>query len=234
MVTVVPAITPRADRFSHRHGDPADWWAMVESAALIVALGLALAQPVPQVLRLRRTGHTDGISPTAMWLGVGINLIWIGYCVARDLPAVAAVSAVYLAGYGAIVALLVAHGRRRGVRYAVAAVAAAGALQLAGGWGLVGTALGLAVGIQYLPQVVAAWRSPSLAGLAPGMYLVTLLDGAVWGLFGLLEDDRPLVLYGAIMLTVSVAVLAAWLRWRRVDALLLSANPAIAAAVEPA
>ena len=88
-----------------------------------------------------------------------------------------------------------------------------GVLAAVGGWVALGTVLALAVAVQFLPQVAEAWSSDDLTGLAPGTYWVSGLDGLVWGGFGFLVSDRPLVLYGVIMCSVAVAVLVPRYRW---------------------
>ena len=45
--------------------------------------------------------------------------------------------------------------------------------------------------------------------------MVCLLDGLVWGIYGLAVVDGPLMLYGAVMVTVAVLVLVPRARWAR-------------------
>lgn len=192
---------------------------MLEVVLMGMAVVLALTQPVPQVIRLLRTRSTAGVSGPTAWLGLVINLAWTVYGVARAIPAVAVLSAAYVVGYAIISYLLVRHGNRRGIGAAVAAVAALCAVTAVGGWVVLGTVLALTVGVQFIPQVVTAWRSDDLTALAPGTYLVCMLDGFVWGVFGVASADGPLMLYGAVMVTVAVLVLIPRWRWARAVAL---------------
>lgn len=186
---------------------------MLEQLVTAFAVVLACTQPVPQIIRLVRTRSVAGVSGPTTWLGFAINVAWASYGIARGLLPVAVLSLAYVAGYVAVGALLVKGGNRRGVGVALAAGAGLAALTAVGGWVALGTVLALAVLPQFLPQVIEAWTADDLTGLAPGTYVVGALDGVVWGGFGLLVADGPLVLYGVVMCSVAAAVLVPRYRW---------------------
>lgn len=192
---------------------------MVEAVLTGMAVVLALTQPIPQVVRIVRTRSTAGVSAPTAWLGLLINMAWIFYGVARDLLPVALLSVAYVVGYAAIVTLVVRRGDRGGIATAAGAVAALIAITILAGWAALGTVLALTVGVQFIPQILAAWRSDDLTALAPATYLVCLLDGLVWGSFGLASADGPLMLYGVVMVTVAILVLVPRQRWARTAAL---------------
>lgn len=186
---------------------------MLEQVVTALAVVLALTHPVPQVARVLRMRSVAGVSGPTTWMGLAVNVAWVSYGVARGLVPVAVLSGAYVLGYVVVAALLVRGGNRRGVGWALLAGAAMAGLTVAGGWGLLGTVLALAVLPQFLPQAVEAWTSDDLTGLSPGTYLLGLLDGVVWGGFGLVVGDGPLMLYGAVMCTVATAVLVGRARW---------------------
>lgn len=188
---------------------------MLEAVLTGVAVILALTQPVPQVVRLVRSGSIAGVSGPTSWLGLAINAGWLAYGVGRDLLPVAVLSSAYVAGYLVIGVLLLRGGNRRGPGIATAASGALALLTVVGGWALLGTVLALTVGVQFLPQVREAWTAGDLSGLAPGTYVVCLLDGLVWGTYGVVALDGPLMLYGAVMTAVAVLVLVPQRRWAR-------------------
>ncbi len=188
---------------------------MLETALTGVAVVLALTQPVPQIVRLLRTRSVAGVSGPTTWLGFVVNAGWLAYGVAQGLLPVAVLSTAYVVGYLLIGALLIAGGNRRGLVHGAAATAGFVALTATAGWTLLGTVLALSVAVQFLPQVVEAWTSDDLTGLAPGTYVVSGIDGVVWGTFGLVAADGPLVLYGVVMCTVATLVLVPRARWAR-------------------
>lgn len=196
----------------------------LEFVLVAVAVVLAFSQPIPQIVRLVRSGSIAGVSATTTWLGLVINLAWATYGVARDLPSVAVLSLVYVAGYTAVAALLVRGGNRGGAAMGLGAGAAFAVIALLAGWATLGTVLALVVGAQFVPQVLEAWRSTDLTALAPGTYVVSAIDGVIWGAIGLVSKDAPLVLYGVVMVTVAVLVLIPQRRWARRTARLASAS----------
>ena len=186
---------------------------MLEQAVTALAVVVALAHPIPQIVRVLRTRSVAGVSGSTTWLGCAINCAWVSYGIARGLVPVAVLSSAYVVGYVVVAVLLVRGGNRRGIATGALAAAALAALVVVGGWGALGTVLALAVLPQFLPQVVEAWTADDLTGLAPGTYLIAVLDGVVWGGFGVVAGDRPLMLYGVVMCSVAVAVLVPRYRW---------------------
>lgn len=188
---------------------------MLELVLTAVALVLALSQPVPQVVKLLRTRSVAGVSASTAWLGLVVNGAWTAYGVARGLLPVAVLSVAYVVGYATVAALVVRGGDRRGMGLAAASSVGLAGIALLAGWPVLGTALALTVGVQFLPQVVEAWRASDLTALAPGTYVVCALDGMVWGGYGAVVGDAPLVLYGVVMISVAVLVLVPRRRWTR-------------------
>ena len=186
---------------------------MLEQAVTACAVVVALAHPVPQVVRVLRTRSVAGVSGPTTWLGCAINTAWVTYGIARGLVPVAVLSGAYVVGYVTVAVLLVRRGNRRGIGTGLLAAAGLAGLVVIAGWTALGTVLALAVLPQFLPQVVEAWTADDLTGLAPGTYLIAVLDGVVWGGFGVVAGDRPLMLYGVIMCSVAVAVLVPRHRW---------------------
>lgn len=204
---------------------------VLEQVVTALAVVVALAHPVPQIVRVLRTRSVAGVSGSTTWLGCAINVAWVAYGVARGLVPVAVLSGAYVLGYVIVAVLLVRRGNRRGVGTGMLAAAALAGLVLVGGWAALGTVLALAVLPQFLPQVVEAWRADDLTGLAPGTYLIAILDGVVWGGFGAVAGDRPLMLYGVIMCSVAVAVLVPRYRWAARQAAAVTGEPSVRPAV---
>lgn len=188
---------------------------MLESTLTVLAVVLALTQPVPQIVRLLRTRSTAGVSGPTAWLGLAINTGWMAYGFGQGLPPVIVLSLTYVIGYAIIATLLVQGGNRRGIGAAAGAGVGLAGVATVLGWTALGTVLALTVAVQFLPQVVEAWRSDDLTALAPGTYLVCGLDGLVWGGYGAVVADLPLVLYGVVMVGVAVLVLVPRRRWAR-------------------
>lgn len=186
---------------------------MTEVVLTALAAALALSQPVPQIIRLVRSRSIAGVSGPTTWLGLTINAGWVAFGVARGLYPVAVLSIAYVIGYAVIAVLLARGGNRSGVGSGLAVAAGMVAVAAAFGWTTLGTGLALMVAAQFVPQVAMAWRSTDLTALSTGTYIVCGLDGMVWGGYGLLHREAPLMLYGAVMFTVAVLVLVPKRRW---------------------
>lgn len=188
---------------------------MLEDVLTVAAVVLALTQPVPQVVRVLRQRTIAGVSASTNWIGCAVNGAWIAYGVSQGLLPLVLLSGVYALGYVVVGVLLLSHGNRSGLAHGTTAALVAASIVVVAGWTVLGTVLALAVGVQFLPQVAEAWRSADLSGLAPGTYVVGAVDGLVWGGYGAVVGDLPLVLYGLVMGAVAALVLLPCWRWRR-------------------
>lgn len=153
-------------------------FAELVSFTLLTASGVLLY--VPQLAHLLRGGAADGLSLPSLVSGSVNYLAWNVYLLREDATL-----------------LLVANVLASLVWYAVTALAVrrlplTRACLLPAAWTvvLVGTvvaapellAVMLAIGslVTYVPQAVAAWTAPTLAGLAPATWVIAVVQGAAW------------------------------------------------------
>jgi hypothetical protein len=180
----------------------------------VVATGLSATMALPQVWRLRRHAPV-GVSLAAAGNATVNAAGWMLYGVGTaTVPLVLACVGPFI-GSTAVTVAVARSGARRGLVLVAAWGALLATVGLAGGWTVLGAVLGVSVWMSYSPQVVAAWRTPDLSGLAPGTWILALSEGVLWGGYGLAHDDAALVLWGSAATAASAAVLAGWARWRR-------------------
>jgi MtN3 and saliva related transmembrane protein len=78
--------------------------------------------------------------------------------------------------------------------------------------------LGLAAGflttVAYVPQVVKIWRSKSAKDVSLRTFAALTLGIAAWLAYGILKHDVPLVLWNAVTLVLSGAILAMKVKYR--------------------
>ncbi len=67
--------------------------------------------------------------------------------------------------------------------------------------------LGAAYAVQLTPAVVTAWRTWSPSGIAVSTWTLRLTEAVLWGLYGHVRGDLPLVLFGVFGTVESCAVL---------------------------
>ena len=189
----------------------------------VVANGVTFVQIVPQIVRLVRTGHTEGVSPVWATVGMTINLGWLTYVVENEfwetIPSIIAA----ISSFG--LALFLLHRNGVSVRAALmmSAVVAVGSvgIQQAAGWTVLGTVLGLSNGLYLGPALIAAWREYAPVGVSPGTWWLTVLEGFKWGLYGVLVAAVPIMVYGSTaMLLAAGVLLRLWMTRDRIRAAL--------------
>ena len=170
----------------------------------VLASAVFLVRLVPQPVHLYRSGVAEGVSPMAAYNAVLVAVAWLVYGLAEHLPAVWLVSVLALGPGVWQAALLV---RRTRTVDLVGAGLWAAALVVAFGVGHFGAVLGLGVVVTTGPQVVEVLRSDDVSGVAAATWWISILDAALWGLYGVAISDGPLIGYGVVLLVAAVVVL---------------------------
>ena len=191
----------------------------------IVATAVTFVQILPQIVRLVRTGRTEGVSPAWAAGGATINLGWLAYVIEGrfwvTIPSIiVAVSSFVLA-----LCLLYRNGAsiRAGLLMSGTIAVASVAIQQAAGWTALGTVLGLSNGLYLGPSVVAAWRSHAPVGVSPLTWWLTVLEGLKWGFYGVLVEAVPIMVYGSTAILLALLVLLRlWVARDRIEAALAS------------
>jgi hypothetical protein len=176
----------------------------------IAAAAFAIPQFVPQIIKLRVTGDTAGVSWSWATLTSVNNGAWFGYFVASGywtamLPSSAA--AVLAGG----IAIMLANRGHASWRPATL-ICAWAALLVAGfavaGRGGLGTLLTGAFVLQVAPSLWTAYRTDRPTGVAYGTWLLILGELCCWLAFGLYRSDPRLTVLGVAGVTASVLMLA--------------------------
>lgn len=193
----------------------------MDRAGLALLVGLAancvtFVQLTPQILKLWRTGRTEGVSPAWALLGTTSNVGWLAFVVATGVWIAIPSIVVAIVGFSLTFQLLHRNGARIGLALRVSAANCA-ALVVIGitlGWIWLGTILAMSFLVQFTPPVVAVWRSRAPVGVSAATWFLALTEGTAWGLYGvLLEGDEsgPIILYGlAEILTSSLVLIRVW------------------------
>ncbi len=185
----------------------------------VIATVVTFVQILPQITRLLRIGRTEGISPAWAAIGTTVNASWIAYVVAEELwvtiPAVIAGAA----SYGIVLLLLYRNNARirAGVMLSALVLGVCVIVQLVAGWTVLGTVLGLSNGLYLGPSVVVAWRTHTPVGVSPLSWTLVALEGIFWGLFGVLVEAGPVVVYGVTAtLLATLVLLRLWVTRHRI------------------
>jgi hypothetical protein len=182
---------------------------MILAVLPIIAACFAIPQFVPQILKLRMTDDTAGVSWSWAMLTSVNNVAWLAYFLLSRywIALVPSVSATVLA---AVLATMITlrHGLkpRPAAMVGVWAVMVAGSGILAGRTGL-GAALTVAFALQVSPSIWTAYRAASPTGVAAGTWLLILGELSCWTVYGLHESDPRLIALGFTGVTASLLML---------------------------
>ncbi|WP_175543519.1 SemiSWEET family transporter [Micromonospora pattaloongensis] len=189
----------------------------------LVAAVIGIIGSFPQVVRLMRASHADGVSFASAVLGLLSTATWLTYGVTLGDPTQIVANVPTLVAAMMLVALIV---RRAGapVGRAVAGIlgwgAAIGLVFLLGGVAAVGTAAAAVSIVRQVPQVRLAFSGAPLDGLSPTTYLFAITSGSLWTAYGLALGLVPVWANALIAVVLSAAVLARRCPPRRVIAAL--------------
>ncbi|GIJ48928.1 hypothetical protein Val02_58140 [Virgisporangium aliadipatigenens] len=180
---------------------------MLLSLIGLVAASIGTAVSVPQIVRLIRSSHADGVSyPTAL-LGVLMAGTWLAYGLASRDPAQIVANVPGLIGM-VVVAVLVA--RRTSASRLWSALTVAGWIGIAGAAYALGGPLALGFSatvisiVRQAPQLIMVLQPGPLDGLAPTSYLLAIGSAVLWSVYGLGTAQPPV--YGTALTTVAISL----------------------------
>jgi uncharacterized protein with PQ loop repeat len=197
-------------------------------AAVVVASVLAVGSLMPQTVRLLRTRDVVGVSVLWTALGVVTNLAWFAYALARALWAGAPATLATASVYGFLFLTLVRFGApaRSAVAGGVAWAGLLSAATIVGGWSALGAVLGISYGIQVAPSLWTAWRTYAPTGIAPGTWLLVLVQVLLWGYYGMVEQDWAIKGFALTGIASSLLMLLRWATTRNRCRLVIAASTA--------
>jgi uncharacterized protein with PQ loop repeat len=178
--------------------------------APIAATAFSVPQFVPQLIKLRATNDTAGVSWSWAALTSVNNAGWLVYFALSGFwtALVPASSATLLAG--ALATMLALRGQAKtlpAVLIGAWATLLAVAVTVAGRAGL-GTLLTAAFVLQVTPSIWTAYRTPRPTGISRGTWVLIFAELACWTSFGLHKSDPRLTTLGLTGVTASVLMLA--------------------------
>lgn len=181
------------------------------SAVGLAATLLAFGYTVPQFAKLRRMTSAAGVSIAALACSTVSNVAWTAYGVLeRDvwiaLPAAVAVPATA----GALVLAWFRGGSRSRLWLPAAwtvVVVTAGLSAPFVGPVPATIVLGCSVALLVTPAALTAWRSQDVSAIAASAWVLMILDALLAGAYGVLAGVDANILYAAVAILGSVAIL---------------------------
>ena len=178
--------------------------------APIVATAFAVPQFLPQILKLRATRDTSGVSWSWATLTCLNNAAWIAYFALEHYwtALIPSSSATLLAGTLAVLLSIRGQAKLRpSILIAAWATMLIAAYLVLGRTGL-GALLTAAFVVQVAPSIWTAYRTERPTGLSSGTWLLILGELSCWLAFGLYKSDPRLITLGLTGVTASALMLA--------------------------
>lgn len=175
----------------------------------IAAACFGIPQYLPQILKLRRTRDTAGVSWAWATLTSINNAAWFVYFMASGywtagLPSTAASTLACT-----VSVLLVRRGavNRRAIAWITAWAALLVLATIIGGRIGLGTVLAAASIVQVAPSLWTAYRTARPTGISVGTWRLVFGELTCWFVFGLHEADTRLIVLGATGVLASILML---------------------------
>lgn len=168
----------------------------MSAAAIFIMVGTAigLTRALPQLVRLCRTRNAHGVSADSAGTTSVMSFGWTAYGVLTGQVAVVLASSVAAVMFCLVMVVALRLGRPvselRTAPVWLFVLAAAG---LTGGATGLGLLLPVSVLVANVPQLLVAWRERDLSGLSLGTWVLSMIEASVWGAYGLLAGDRPIL-----------------------------------------
>ncbi|MBM7785000.1 hypothetical protein [Tenggerimyces flavus] len=181
----------------------------------LAAAAFGIPQYLPQIVKLRVTGDTAGVSWAWATLTSLNNAAWLGYFVLFEYWTATVPSSAAMLLAGTVSVMLAIRGclsARAALVVAAWAAALATAYGIGGRIGL-GTLLTIASFVQVAPSIWTAYRTPNPSGIARGTWLLIGGELSCWTIFGLHESDPRLLVLGVTGIAASVAMLVRTQAW---------------------
>jgi hypothetical protein len=181
----------------------------VATVAALAATALAMIYTWPQLARVRRTGDIAGVSISAAALTVSSELGWAVYLGGEGLWSAVPEGAFNITANALLAVAVMRAGGSAGLALAGAAawLVVLLAARWLGGPAALAALLGLAYAVQLTPAVVTAWRTWSPSGIAAPTWVLRLGEAVLWGVYGHLRHDPPLVMFGVLGTVESALIL---------------------------
>jgi len=181
------------------------------SAVGLAGALLAFACTVPQAAKLLRMTSASGVSVAALANSTVSDVAWTAYgLLEHDLwVMLTSLVAVPATATAALLAWRRGGSRDRLWMPAVWTVTLLAALGLSTWTGPAALAvmLGCSISLLVTPAALTAWRSPDVSAVAASAWLLLLVEASLAGAYGAMAGIEANLLYAAVAITGSVAIL---------------------------
>ena len=176
----------------------------------IAAAFFGIPQYLPQILKLRSTGDTAGVSWSWATLTSVNNAAWFCYFMASGYWTASLPSTAAAVLAGTVSVMLVRRGalNPRAIGWIATWCGLLVVAAMLGGRIGLGTVLALASIVQVTPSLWTAYRTAHPTGISQGTWMLVFGELSCWFVFGLWKADGRLITLGATGVIASLLMLA--------------------------
>ncbi len=82
---------------------------------------------------------------------------------------------------------------------------------------ILGLAAGICTTVAVIPQIKKAWKTKKVEDVSPGMFSILILDVFLWIIYGITQNDLPIIATNGISLGLNGVMLYLMLRYQKKD-----------------
>lgn len=82
---------------------------------------------------------------------------------------------------------------------------------------IIGLAAGICTTVAVIPQIKKAWKTKKVEDVSPGMFSILILGVFLWVIYGITQNDLPIIAANGISLGLNSVMLYLMLRYRKKD-----------------
>lgn len=79
---------------------------------------------------------------------------------------------------------------------------------------ILGLVAGLCTTIAVIPQIRKAWKSKKVEDVSPGMFIVLMVGLFLWVIYGITQDDIPIIAANGVALCLNGLMLFLMVRYK--------------------
>lgn len=82
---------------------------------------------------------------------------------------------------------------------------------------IIGLVAGVCTTAAVLPQIKKAWKTKKVDDVSPGMFIVLVIGVFLWVVYGILQNDFPIIATNGVSLALNGLMLYLMVRYRHND-----------------
>lgn len=82
---------------------------------------------------------------------------------------------------------------------------------------ILGLVAGICTTVAVIPQIKKAWKTKKVEDVSPGMFTILIIGVFLWVVYGITQNDLPIIATNGVSLGLNGVMLYLMLRYRKTD-----------------